>query len=78
MAELENTPKKQDKSCNDGHGCCSGKMTGLTLVLLAGVIGYLVGSHGGYRHHGWHHGACGRCPMGMMASPSADQGPASK
>jgi len=74
MSEMQ---EKEGKSCcSNGHGCCGSKrLLVLVLVLLAGIIGYLMGSHGSYGRHGWHHHGYG-CPISMMGSSAPDKAPA--
>jgi hypothetical protein len=74
MADTQDNAKKEDKSCcSGGHGggCCGTKaLLVLILVLLGGIIGYLMGSCGGHRWHGWrHHGGH---PM-SMAEPMSEK-----
>jgi hypothetical protein len=69
-------PDSQDSPTNEraGHHCqhgCHGSraLSVFTLVLLSGIIGYLIGSHGSHGRRGWHHHGYG-CPMVMMGTPS--------
>ena len=77
MPDMQNNSTKEGKSCcSGGHGCCGTKrLLVLVLVLLAGVIGYLIGTRGSYGWHRWHHGGYG-CPMGMMGTSAPSPAPA--
>lgn len=82
MDQPQDMSKKDDSCCSSGKGggCGSSGCGGcgtkilmvLILVLLAGIIGYLIGSRG-LCHHGMR-GYSG-CPMSMMDSPAGSQAP---
>ena len=79
MAETEDTSKKEIKPrCSDGPSCgsrcCGSKaLMVLILVLLGGIIGYLMGSHGSYGRHGWHHKYGCQMSMGSPSSQAAEK-----
>jgi hypothetical protein len=79
MADTEDTSKKENKPrCSGGPGCgsrcCGSKaLMVLILVLLGGIIGYLMGSHGSYGRHGWHHKHGCQMSMGSPSSQGAEK-----
>jgi hypothetical protein len=57
------------QSGSEKCGCGAWKaLLVLILFLLGGVIGYLMGSHGGFCRHRWHH--LKGYPMEMKGAPS--------
>ena len=74
---MENPKENEEKECSsDKHSCCSGggcccgkALIVFIIFLLGGIIGYLIGMHGGMCHNKmmgkW------SCPMGMSMTENA-------
>lgn len=70
----DNSKKEETTCCSSGHGrggrcCCSKALKVLILVLLGGIIGFLMGSHGSYGRHGWRHHCCDYSMSSVAPTP---------
>ena len=58
---------KEETCCRPTKCCCGPKILAVAvLLLLGGIIGYLMGTRGGYYYHG-HYGM--PCPLETPAAP---------